>query len=82
MFYYWFYVYLVFGGVFLGDKEAIGVIVDDLISVLENLILDEDTDLMEKDNLIFGVKVLKYFAFLCLNDGMDLDLVHEYRDIV
>ena len=66
----------------MSDKEAIGVIMDDLLTILENMIDDKSITILEKDSLIFGIKILKYLAYLCKNEGLDLDLEHDYEDII
>ena len=54
---------------------------DNFMDVLEEMIKDEEFDYYEKDTLLFGVNVLKYLAYRCEVEGVDLGLRHEYNSI-
>ena len=60
----------------MSDKEAIGVIMDDLLTILENMIDDKSITILEKDSLIFGIKVLKFCAIYRKNCGA---VTHGWR---
>ena len=65
----------------LNDMELIGMLMDNFMDVLEEMIKDEEFDYYEKDTLLFGVNVLKYLAYRCEVEGVDLGLRHEYNSI-
>ena len=56
----------------MSDVEAIGVILDDLIEILqENVIYDDD-----KYNK-YCINLLKYVEYLCSQEGIDLDMENK-----
>lgn len=56
----------------MGDAEAIGVIIDDVIDVLYDLYKQD-----EQYCYIYVINVLKYINLLCEEQFIDLDMVHK-----
>lgn len=66
----------------MNNDESIGVIIDELINSLNDVINDKDIDIFERDSLEFGIKLLKYLVYLCDEEGIDLKVEHDYKGIL
>lgn len=56
----------------MGDAEAIGVIIDDVIDVLYGLYSESENDCYR-----YVINVLKYINFLCEEELINLDMKHK-----
>lgn len=62
----------------MGDVGALGVIIDDLITVLKSM----DFDDYERDSVDFCINVLLYIDYLAKEQGIDLDLSYDSSDLL
>lgn len=58
----------------MSDVGAIGVILDELITVLESF----EFDSWEEDKVVFGIQLLKYVGYLASKEGIDLEMEHTF----
>lgn len=54
----------------MGDAEAIGLILTDLIDLLKHM---RDNPVHNEECLTFGIRLLQYVNYLCREQGIDLD---------
>ena len=62
----------------MSDVGALGVIIDDLITVLKGM----DFDDYERDSVDFCINVLLYIDYLAKEQGIDLDLSYDSSDLL
>lgn len=60
----------------MSNEGAIGFILDELITVLETLAIED----YEKETIDFGVKLLKYVGYLAYKEGIDLQMEHKLKE--